>query len=53
MNEPQKTLSVRLRIWRQPIGNSNGQFVEYGVNDIPVEASFLEMLDILNEQESP
>jgi len=50
VNQQQKTLSVRLRIWRQEIGNSHGKFAEYAVNDIPVEASFLEMLDILNEQ---
>ena len=29
---------------------SRGEFVGYEVNDIPVDASFLEMLDILNEQ---
>ena len=50
MSQMKSTISVRLQIWRQPLGNSLGRMVEYEVNNIPVEASFLEMLDILNEQ---
>ena len=39
-----------LRIWRQKDNKSKGKFVEYHLDNVPKEASFLEMLDILNEQ---
>ncbi len=45
-----KTISVTLRIWRQDGPNAPGEFVVYQVEDIPDDASFLEMLDILNER---
>ena len=44
------TISLNLRVWRQERGADQGGFVGYEVNDVPVDASFLEMLDILNEQ---
>jgi len=45
-----KTLSLTLKIWRQDSPGESGQFVTYQVDDIPEDASFLEMLDILNER---
>lgn len=45
-----RTMNVTVRVWRQPRGAKTGRFVSYEVADTPVEASFLEMLDILNEQ---
>lgn len=45
-----KTISVTVRVWRQERGAKKGRFAEYEVKDAPIEASFLEMLDILNEQ---
>jgi succinate dehydrogenase / fumarate reductase, iron-sulfur subunit len=39
-----------LRIWRQSSANSKGALKKYEVNDISPATSFLEMLDILNEQ---
>ena len=45
-----ETLSVTLKIWRQDSPNSPGRFMTYPVPDIPDDASFLEMLDILNER---
>src|ERR1700732_5222157 len=42
-------MNFKLKIWRQKDGTSAGDFKEYGANDIPSEASFLEMLDIVNE----
>ena len=39
-----------LRIWRQPNAKSPGKLVDYEVRDISPNTSFLEMLDILNEQ---
>lgn len=44
------TLNLTLRIWRQPNGNSPGEFREYRLSDISTDMSFLEMLDVLNEQ---
>ena len=43
-------MNIRLKIWRQKSSTSKGKFADYQLNDIPAEASFLEMLDILNEQ---
>ncbi len=39
-----------LRIWRQPGPNSAGRLVDYDARDISPDASFLEMLDVLNER---
>jgi len=41
---------LTLNIWRQKDDQSNGQFVEYQANDVNPDMSFLEMLDVLNEQ---
>jgi succinate dehydrogenase / fumarate reductase, iron-sulfur subunit len=45
-----ETLSLTLHIWRQPDRASAGKMVTYQVKDVSTHASFLEMLDILNEQ---
>ena len=42
-------MNFRLRIWRQKNRQSRGQLVNYEVRDISPDTSFLEMLDILNE----
>ena len=39
-----------LRIWRQPASDAKGKLESYKVDDISPATSFLEMLDILNEQ---
>ncbi|RUT78316.1 succinate dehydrogenase/fumarate reductase iron-sulfur subunit [Ancylomarina longa] len=41
---------LTLKIWRQKDAKSKGQFETYKVNNISTGTSFLEMLDILNEQ---
>ena len=43
-------MNFRLRIWRQQNAKTKGQLVDYDATDIPAEASFLEMLDIVNER---
>ncbi|MCQ2289435.1 MAG: 2Fe-2S iron-sulfur cluster-binding protein, partial [Muribaculaceae bacterium] len=43
-------ISFKLKVWRQAGPNEQGQFVTYDMQDIPTDTSFLEMLDILNEQ---
>lgn len=45
----EKTLNLTLKIWRQKNTNEKGRMVEYKVSDISTEMSFLEMLDVLNE----
>lgn len=42
-------MKFTLSIWRQKNQQDKGRFVTYSVNDIPGDASFLEMLDVLNE----
>jgi succinate dehydrogenase / fumarate reductase iron-sulfur subunit len=44
------TLSLKLHVWRQPNRSSAGKMVTYTVAGVSTHASFLEMLDILNEQ---
>ena len=42
------TVSLTIRAWRQARGEDRGHFEVYEVGNVPVDASFLEMLDILN-----
>ncbi|HHC08179.1 MAG TPA: succinate dehydrogenase/fumarate reductase iron-sulfur subunit [Actinobacteria bacterium] len=43
-------MNVTLRVWRQPSTDAPGEFVTYEVRDVSPDASFLEMLDYLNQQ---
>lgn len=43
-------MDLNLKIWRQSNRKDNGKIVDYRVNDISEDSSFLEMLDILNEK---
>jgi succinate dehydrogenase / fumarate reductase, iron-sulfur subunit len=43
-------MNLTLRIWRQKDPSVKGTMVTYQVNDISPDMSFLEMLDVLNEQ---
>ena len=43
-------MNFTLKIWRQDGPKDKGRFEKYKVSDISADASFLEMLDILNEQ---
>lgn len=43
-------MNLTLKIWRQKDAHSQGAFVEYPVSGVTSDMSFLEMLDILNEQ---
>ncbi|NCA76304.1 MAG: succinate dehydrogenase/fumarate reductase iron-sulfur subunit [Alphaproteobacteria bacterium] len=43
-------MDLTLKIWRQKDAKSSGKFVTYSLRDISPNCSFLEMLDILNEQ---
>jgi len=43
-------LNLTLKIWRQPGPNARGEFRTYEMKNISPDMSFLEMLDVLNEQ---
>lgn len=43
-------MNLTLKIWRQKGPQDKGQMVDYKVTDISEHMSFLEMMDVLNEQ---
>ena len=43
-------MNLTLQIWRQKDANDKGKMVDYKVTDISEHMSFLEMIDVLNEQ---
>ncbi|MEV4671912.1 MULTISPECIES: succinate dehydrogenase/fumarate reductase iron-sulfur subunit [Actinomadura] len=43
-------MKLTLRVWRQSGPQDKGRMVEYKLDDISPDASFLEMLDVLNEK---
>ncbi|MDO6604288.1 succinate dehydrogenase/fumarate reductase iron-sulfur subunit [Arenibacter palladensis] len=43
-------MNLTLKIWRQKGPQDNGKMVDYKVTDISEHMSFLEMMDVLNEQ---
>ncbi len=45
-----KTINIKLRVWRQNGPSDKGHFETYEMNDVPTAASFLEMMDLLNEK---
>jgi succinate dehydrogenase / fumarate reductase iron-sulfur subunit len=45
-----KDMRLTLKIWRQTGANSSGRFETYQLDNVNEHMSFLEMLDVLNEQ---
>jgi succinate dehydrogenase / fumarate reductase iron-sulfur subunit len=45
-----KTLNLTLKVWRQDGPDAPGHFETYNANNISTDASFLEMLDVVNER---
>ena len=43
-------MKIYLKIWRQKNADSKGQMVDYDLNGVEEDMSFLEMLDVLNEE---
>jgi len=43
-------LKLTLRVWRQPSPSAPGKLVEYKLDHVSPDSSFLEMIDQLNEQ---
>jgi succinate dehydrogenase / fumarate reductase iron-sulfur subunit len=48
-NPNSKPMNLTLKVWRQKNAKTQGQIVTYNVKEISPEMSFLEMLDVLNE----
>jgi succinate dehydrogenase / fumarate reductase iron-sulfur subunit len=43
-------MDLKLKIWRQKNASERGRFVDYEISNISSDSSFLEMLDVLNEE---
>ena len=43
-------MNLTVKIWRQPTRDAKGELKTYQVHDVSPDMSFLEMLDVLNEQ---
>lgn len=43
-------MKINLKVWRQKNSNTAGKFVDYSVDTVNPDMSFLEMIDVLNEQ---
>ncbi|SHG91475.1 succinate dehydrogenase/fumarate reductase iron-sulfur subunit [Streptoalloteichus hindustanus] len=43
-------MRLTLRVWRQAGPDEDGRLVDYAVDDVSPDMSFLEMLDVLNER---
>ncbi|MDB2427350.1 succinate dehydrogenase/fumarate reductase iron-sulfur subunit [Flavobacteriaceae bacterium] len=43
-------MNLTLKIWRQKNANDKGKMVDYQISDVSPDMSFLEMLDMLNNQ---
>ncbi|MBC7980823.1 MAG: 2Fe-2S iron-sulfur cluster binding domain-containing protein, partial [Armatimonadetes bacterium] len=43
-------MNLTLKVWRQSGPQSKGRIETYDAKSIPIEASFLEMLEIVNER---
>lgn len=46
----EKTINLTLKVWRQNGPKDKGRFETFKVDNISTDSSFLEMMDILNEQ---
>lgn len=46
----EKNINVKLKVWRQKNATAKGAFESYELKNVSTDNSFLEMLDILNEQ---
>lgn len=43
-------MNLTLKIWRQKNANDKGKMIDYQISDVSPDMSFLEMLDVLNNQ---
>lgn len=45
-----KSMNLNLKIWRQAGPNAGGRFMEFQAKNVSSDMSFLEMLDVVNEE---
>lgn len=45
-----KGLKLNLKVWRQKDNKDKGRMEDYAIENVSTDSSFLEMLDVLNEQ---
>jgi succinate dehydrogenase / fumarate reductase iron-sulfur subunit len=45
-----QTISLTLRVWRQAGAGQGGKFVDYPAKNLSTDMSFLEMLDVVNDE---
>lgn len=50
MSSAKNTISLKLKVWRQKDNKSKGEFKDYDATNVSPDASFLEMLDAVNEE---
>ena len=43
-------MNLKLKIWRQANAEAKGEIVTYNISDVSPDMSFLEMMEVLNEQ---
>ena len=43
-------MNLKLKIWRQKNSNSSGEMVDYNISNVSPDMSFLEMMDVLNNE---
>ena len=43
-------MNLKLKVWRQENNKSKGGLIDYEISDITPDMSFLEMMDVLNEE---
>ena len=43
-------MKINLKVWRQASAKDTGKMVDYAVDNVSTHMSFLEMLDVLNQQ---
>ena len=46
----ERTINIKVKVWRQAGPKAKGHFETYALENISTDSSFLEMLDVLNEQ---
>jgi len=42
-------MNFKLKVWRQKNANSEGKLVDYSIDNVNADQSFLEMIDVLND----
>ncbi|MFA5583146.1 MAG: 2Fe-2S iron-sulfur cluster-binding protein, partial [Bacteriovoracaceae bacterium] len=45
-----ENMTLNLKIWRQKNGETEGRLVDYKISNVLPDMSFLEMIDVLNEE---